>query len=85
MNIVLDHNEIVKPIILILLAITILRVLLVYVKEYIYDIASSKVHEEIKDDLFTHIQDLEFKYFDDMNTGKLMSRIGWILKQFGKP
>ncbi|GAA0075650.1 ABC transporter ATP-binding protein [Clostridium sp. CTA-5] len=70
------ETQVVKPIILILLAITILKALLGYVKEYLYDIASSEVHEEIKDDLFSHIQTLEFKYFDDMNTGELMSRIG---------
>ena len=34
------------------------------------------VHADIKNDLFNHIQKLEFKYFDDMNTGELMSRIG---------
>lgn len=47
-----------------------------YCKEYLYDLVSSDVHEDIKVDLFNHLQNLEFKYFDGMNTGELMSRIG---------
>ncbi|CDM70170.1 ABC transporter, permease/ATP-binding protein [Clostridium bornimense] len=47
-----------------------------YCKEYYYDLISSDVHEDIKNDLFNHLQKLEFKYFDGMNTGELMSRIG---------
>ncbi|MBE6050382.1 MAG: ABC transporter ATP-binding protein [Clostridium sp.] len=67
---------IVTPIILALLAITISKGILGYIKEYLYDLTSSHVHEDIKKDLFSHIQKLEFKYFDNMNTGELMARIG---------
>lgn len=70
------NSEVAIPIIAVLFAITIIKVLLGYIKEYLYDISSSEVHERIKNDLFLHIQSLEFKYFDDMNTGELMSRIG---------
>lgn len=69
-------SEVAIPIIAALFAITIIKALLGYVKEYLYDISSSEIHEKIKNDLFSHIQTLEFKYFDDMNTGELMSRIG---------
>ena len=70
------NSEVAIPIIAALFAITIIKALLGYAKEYLYDISSSEVHEKIKNDLFSHIQTLEFKYFDDMNTGELMSRIG---------
>lgn len=56
--------------------ITIIKAMLGYGKEFLYDVLSSWVHQDIKNDLFAHIQTLEFEYFDNMNTGELMSRIG---------
>lgn len=56
--------------------ITVIKVMLGYGKEFLYDVLSSWVHQDIKNDLFAHIQTLEFEYFDNMNTGELMSRIG---------
>lgn len=71
-----QNSAVVVPIITLLFGVTILKAIFGYVKEYLYDICSSQVQENIKNDLFMHIQTLEFKYFDDMNTGELMSRIG---------
>ena len=59
-----------------ILSISIIKAIFGYNKEFKYDLLSTWVHEDIKNDLFTHIQKLEFKYFDEMNTGELMSRIG---------
>ena len=59
-----------------LILITLSRAIFGYFKEYIFDVMSSKVNEDLKYDLFNHIQSLHFKYFDNMNTGELMSRIG---------
>lgn len=56
--------------------ITIIKAMLGYGKEFLYDVLSSWVHQDIKNDLFAHIQTLEFEYFDNMNTGELMSIIG---------
>ena len=56
--------------------ITIIKAMLGYGKGFLYDVLSSWVHQDIKNDLFAHIQTLEFEYFDNMNTGELMSRIG---------
>lgn len=56
--------------------ITIIKAMLGYGKEFLYDVLSSWVDQDIKNDLFAHIQTLEFEYFDNMNTGELMSRIG---------
>jgi len=52
------------------------RAILGYVKEYLFDVLSAKVNEDIKEDLFNHIQSLSHTYFDNVNTGTLMSRIG---------
>ncbi|MCM0647800.1 ABC transporter ATP-binding protein/permease [Clostridium swellfunianum] len=58
------------------ITITALRALLGYAKEYLFDVLSAKISIDIKKDVFNHIQKLPFKYFDSMNTGELMSRIG---------
>lgn len=47
-----------------------------YIKEFGFDCMSTKVTTDLKKDLFDHIQSLSFSYFDNMNTGELMSRIG---------
>lgn len=56
--------------------ITISRSILGYIREYSLDYVSSRVSIDLKTDLFNHIQSLPFKYFDGMNTGELMSRMG---------
>ena len=70
-----DQNVIVSVLVWIGI-ITIIKAMLGYGKEFLYDVLSSWVHQDIKNDLFAHIQTLEFEYFDNMNTGELMSRIG---------
>ncbi|SFB14555.1 ABC transporter ATP-binding protein [Clostridium frigidicarnis] len=59
-----------------LLVITLSRAIMGYFKEYLFDVMGTKVNRDLKLDLFNHIQSLNFKYFDNMNTGELMSRIG---------
>ena len=56
--------------------ITVIKAMLGYGKEFLYDVLSSWVHQDIKNDLFAHIQTLEVEYFDNMTPGELMSRIG---------
>jgi ATP-binding cassette, subfamily B, multidrug efflux pump len=68
--------ELLSRILLSLLAITLSRAVLGYIKEYIFDVLSAKINIDLKQDLFDHIQSLPFSYFDSMNTGELMSRIG---------
>lgn len=58
------------------IGITAGRAILGYVKEYLFDVLSARISIDIKKDLFDHIQSLPFGYFDSMNTGELMSRIG---------
>ncbi|WP_291632598.1 ABC transporter ATP-binding protein, partial [Clostridium sp.] len=59
-----------------LAGITITRSILGYIKDFTLDYLSSRVSIDLKRDLFDHIQSLSFKYFDSMNTGELMSRMG---------
>ena len=68
--------ELFVPIILGLLFITLSRAVLGYFKDYLFDKLSVKVLNDLKDLVFTHILGLDFKYFDNMNTGELMSRMG---------
>ncbi len=65
-----------STILLSIAGIAITRAILGYVKEYGFDWMSTQVAKDIKKDLFDHIQSLSFSYFDGMNTGELMSRIG---------
>jgi ATP-binding cassette, subfamily B, multidrug efflux pump len=70
------ENNLLWIILLGFLSITLCRAVLGYVKEYLFDVLSAKISIDIKKDLFDHIQTLPFSYFDNMNTGELMSRIG---------
>ncbi|MGM9972527.1 MAG: ABC transporter ATP-binding protein [Clostridiaceae bacterium] len=65
-----------KLLLLAILGLTLIKNIFGYTKEYLFDVLSTKVNESIKNDLFNHIQSQEFGYFDSMNTGELMSRIG---------
>ena len=47
-----------------------------YAKEYLFDRFSVDVSKAIRMDLFNKIQTLDFSFFDQTNTGELMSRIG---------
>lgn len=46
-----------------------------YIKSYGFDLASSDVILRFRKSLFDHIQKLSFSFFDENNTGELMSRI----------
>ncbi len=55
--------------------ITISRCVLGYTKEYLCDYGSQKVIEDLRHDLFNHLQKLSFSFYDGVNTGELMSRM----------
>src|SRR5690348_1884209 len=74
--ILLKKYELLTKLLIYIGLISITRSILGYIKEYCFDYMSAKVTTSIKKDLFDHIQSLSFSYFDNMNTGKLMSRIG---------
>jgi ATP-binding cassette subfamily B protein len=58
-----------------LAGITLGRAVLGYAKELSFDISSAKVIVNLRKNLFDHIQKLSFSFFDENNTGELMSRI----------
>lgn len=64
-----------KTALLLLAGITIGRAVLGYTKEYGFDVGGSKVILNLRKDLFDHIQKMSFSFFDENNTGELMSRI----------
>ncbi|MDK0929396.1 ABC transporter ATP-binding protein [Clostridium perfringens] len=58
------------------LGLSLLRGILGYIKEFLFDKFSLNVSKEIRMDLFKKIQSFEFSFFDSTNIGELMSRIG---------
>lgn len=51
------------------------RAIFAYFKELIFDTVSSKIGSKLRKRLFTHIQGLSVSFFDENNTGELMSRV----------
>jgi len=51
------------------------RCIFQYLKEFIFDLVSSRISLNIRKDLFNHIQSLSLSFFDKNNTGELMSRV----------
>ena len=51
------------------------RAIFAYLKELIFDTVSSQVASKLRKRLFTHIQGLSISFFDENNTGELMSRV----------
>lgn len=46
-----------------------------YCKEFTFDVLASKIGSRMRKDLFSHVQTLSMKYFDNTNTGELMARV----------
>lgn len=67
--------ELLKPVLISIGIITILKAIMGYIREFGFDTLGTKAHVDMSRDLFDHIQSLSFSYFDGMNTGELMSRI----------
>ncbi len=55
--------------------LTCMKSIMGFFKEYIFDYMSTKVHMDLKNEVFKHMETFEFTYYDNMNTGELMSRI----------
>ncbi|TAH69474.1 MAG: ABC transporter ATP-binding protein [Anaerolineaceae bacterium] len=51
------------------------RAIFAYLKELIFDTVSSKIATKLRKRLFVHIQGLSISFFDENNTGELMSRV----------
>lgn len=51
------------------------RCIFQYVKEFTFDVVSSKIGSAMRRDLFAYIQTLSASFFDKNNTGELMARV----------
>lgn len=51
------------------------RAVLQYVKEFLWDSVGAKVGDDMRKDLFRHLQTLSMDFFDRHNTGELMTRV----------
>lgn len=61
---------------MIFMILTLLRSFIGYIKEYLFDKFALNVAKDMRKDLFSKIQTFEFSFFDNINTGELMSRVG---------
>lgn len=68
-------SQLFPTIIAIMCLLTLSKSVFGFFKEYTYDLLSTKVHQSLKYEVFKHMESFEFTYYDDMNTGELMSRI----------
>lgn len=59
-----------------LFVITTGRALFGFYMEFSFDKIGILVYRDLKNMLFDHIQQLHFAYFDNMNTGEIMARLG---------
>ncbi|MGN0144537.1 MAG: ABC transporter ATP-binding protein [Clostridium sp.] len=75
-NVILDNAYEYLGIILISFVIlAILQAVFGYIKEYYFDKFALKVCRKIRQDLYQKYQSFEFDFFDNNNTGELLSRI----------
>lgn len=68
--------EFLKTIVGLLIGITIVKFGFGFLREFLFDYLGITVSRTIKEELFNHIESLPFSYFDKVNTGELMSRVG---------
>ena len=58
-----------------LLMLAVIRAVLNYIIDYWGHIVGTKMERDMRRDLFEHLQNLSFDYFDNIKTGHIMSRI----------
>lgn len=73
--IVAGHLERLKLLLMGIAGVSIGRTIFQYVKEFSFDMAGQRIVEDMRRDVFKHIQKLSVNYFDKTNTGELMTRI----------
>ena len=68
-------DDLVIIIVIMLIIFVILRPPVEYYRQYFAQWTSSKILYDIREQLFTHIQKLSFKYYSNTKTGEVISRI----------
>ena len=61
--------------IVIALVINIVWVILVKVRVYVMSLVSNEIIKRIREEVYTNLQTLDFKFFDSRPTGKILSRV----------
>lgn len=75
-NVIIGREMNLLPFLLgMILIINISKAVFSYLKELIFDSLSSKIATKLRKRIFTHIQGLSISFFDENNTGELMSRV----------
>ena len=67
-----------------LLAVYILNTFLQYIVTYYGHLLGTNIERDIRNDLYTHIQYLSYRYFDNTKTGKLLTRLTNDLMNIGE-
>ncbi|MDK6863265.1 ABC transporter ATP-binding protein [Nosocomiicoccus ampullae] len=67
-----------------LLAVYILNTFLQYVVTYYGHLLGTNIERDIRNDLYSHIQYLSYRYFDNTKTGKLLTRLTNDLMNIGE-
>jgi len=73
-----DSNKIIKYVIFIGIALLLTYIIRYFCQHFITSwghIMGARMEKDMRKDLFEHLQKLSFSYYDNNNTGKLMSRI----------
>lgn len=75
-NVIVDGEvDLLPTLLLMILFVGLGRSVFAYVKELIFDSVSSQISTKLRRRLFVHIQGLSISFFDENNTGELMSRV----------
>lgn len=75
-DVIIDGEVNILPFLLsIILIMSLGRATFAYIKELTFDSLSSKIASKLRKQLFKHIQGLSISFFDENNTGELMSRV----------
>ena len=67
-----------------LLAVYILNTFLQYIVTYYGHLLGTNIERDIRNDLYSHIQYLSYRYFDNTKTGKLLTRLTNDLMNIGE-
>lgn len=73
-----ESNQIIKYVVSIGLALLFMYVIKYFCQLYITSqghVMGARMEADMRSDIFNHLQRLSFSYYDNTNTGKLMSRI----------
>jgi ATP-binding cassette subfamily B protein len=70
------ETNILSTVLVSIVVITILKAILGFIREYGFDYLGTRTNIDMSKDLFDHIQSQSFSFFDGMNTGEIMSRMG---------